>query len=100
LNFYVSLGLDGISIFFFWLSSLLIFICVLFIWTETNFLKEYIVSLLLLDIFLLLVFSSLDILFFYIFFEAILIPMYMIIGFWGSRERKIRAVYLFFFIHF
>ena len=34
---------------------------------------------------------------FYVFFEAILIPMFVIIGFWGSRERKIRAVYLFFF---
>jgi proton-translocating NADH-quinone oxidoreductase chain M len=35
--------------------------------------------------------------FFYIFFEAILVPMYLLIGIWGSRERKIRAVYLFFF---
>jgi len=50
-----------------------------------------------LDFFLLLVFSVLDIIFFYIFFESILIPMYLMIGFWGSRERKIRAVYLFFF---
>ena len=96
LNLYFSLGLDGISLFFFVLSSLLIFLCVLFVWNESLF-KEYAISLLILDLLLLLVFSALDILLFYIFFEAILIPMYLIIGVWGSRERKIRAVYLFFF---
>ena len=96
LNLYFSLGLDGISLFFFVLSSLLIFLCVLFIWNEPLF-KEYAISLLILDLLLLLVFSALDVLLFYIFFEAILIPMYLIIGVWGSRERKIRAVYLFFF---
>jgi len=96
LNIYFSVGLDGISIFFFVLSSFLIFLCVLFIWNE-SFLKEYILCLLTLDLLLLLVFSVLDLLLFYIFFEAILIPMYLIIGIWGSRERKVRAVYLFFF---
>jgi NADH-quinone oxidoreductase subunit M len=96
LNLYCSVGLDGISIFFFVLSSFLIFLCVLFIWDEL-LLKEYILILIVLDILLLFVFSTLDVLFFYIFFEAILIPMYIMIGLWGSRERKIRAVYLFFF---
>lgn len=42
------------------------------------------------------VFSTLDLLLFYIFFESILIPMYLIVGVWGSRERKIRAAYFFF----
>ena len=98
LNLYITLGLDGISILFFVLSSFLIFLCVLFIWHEKNF-KQYAIALLLLDFLLLLVFSVLDLLLFYIAFEAILIPMYLIIGVWGSRERKIRAVYLFFFIH-
>ena len=96
LNLYFTVGLDGVSLFFFLLSSFLIFLCVLFVWDE-HLIKEYILSLLLLDLLLLLVFSTLDILFFYIFFEAILIPMYIMIGVWGSRERKIRAVYLFFF---
>ena len=96
LNLYITLGLDGISILFFVLSSFLIFLCVLFIWQEKNF-KQYAIALLLLDFLLLLVFSVLDLLLFYIAFEAILIPMYLIIGVWGSRERKIRAVYLFFF---
>lgn len=96
LNFYFFVGLDGVSIFFFILSSLLIFLCILFIWNE-QLIKEYTIMLLILDFLLLIVFSTLDILFFYIFFEAILIPMYIIIGIWGSRQRKIRAAYLFFF---
>jgi proton-translocating NADH-quinone oxidoreductase chain M len=96
LNFTFSFGVDGISIFFFVLSSFLIFLCVLFVW-EANLLKEYLIALLLIDLFLLFVFSALDLLLFYIFFEAILIPMYLMIGMWGARERKIRAVYLFFF---
>lgn len=96
LNLYFSLGIDGISLFFFILSSFLIFLCVLFIWKEAKF-KEYAITLLVIDLLLLLVFSVLDVLLFYVFFEAILIPMYLMIGIWGSRERKIRAVYLFFF---
>ena len=96
LNLYFLVGLDGISLFFFILSSFLIFLCILFIWDE-KMLKEYIITLLFLELLLLIVFSILDTLLFYIFFEGILIPMYIMIGLWGSRERKIRAVYLFFF---
>lgn len=96
LNIFLVLGLDGISIFFFLLSSLLIFLCFLFIWNEPLF-KTYALNLLLINLLLLFVFSVLDIFLFYIFFEAILFPMFLIIGLWGSRERKIRAVYLFFF---
>jgi len=46
--------------------------------------------------FLFGVFTSLDILLFYLFFEAVLIPMFLIIGIYGSRERRIRASYLLF----
>ena len=42
------------------------------------------------------IFSSLDIMLFYLLFEAVLIPMFIIIGVWGSRERKIRAAYFLF----
>lgn len=79
LNLTYSFGLDSISIFFFVLSSLLIFICILFIWEE-RFFKEYILNLLIIELFLLIIFSILDLFLFYIFFEAILIPMYLIIG--------------------
>lgn len=96
LNLNYSFGFDGISLFFFLLSSLLIFSCILFIWNDKLF-KEYSLNLLVIELFLLIIFSVLDLFLFYIFFEAILIPMYLMIGIWGSRERKIRAVYLFFF---
>jgi NADH-quinone oxidoreductase subunit M len=96
LNINLLLGLDGLSIFFFYLSSFLIFLCVLFIWKESG-IKEYVLSLITINLLLLLVFSTLDLFFFYIFFEGLLIPMYLLIGTKGSRERKIRAVYLFFF---
>jgi proton-translocating NADH-quinone oxidoreductase chain M len=96
LNLYLSFGIDGLSLWFFILSSFLIFLCILFVWNEFLF-KEYAIILTFLNLLLLLVFSVLDVLFFYIFFEAILIPMYLMIGLWGSRERKVRAVYLFFF---
>ena len=59
--------------------------------------KEYTLLLLLLDFLLLLVFSVLDLFLFYVFFEAILIPMFLLVGFLGSRARKIRASYLLFF---
>jgi proton-translocating NADH-quinone oxidoreductase chain M len=48
------------------------------------------------EFFLIGVFTTLDLLLFYIFFESVLIPMFLIIGIWGSRERKIRAAYFFF----
>jgi len=96
LNFTFSCGFDGISLFFFWLTSFLIFLCILFIWNEKNF-KTYVLNLLVIEVLLFFVFSILDLFLFYIFFEAILIPMYLIIGVWGSRERKIRAIYFLFF---
>lgn len=96
LNFSYSFGLDGLSVSFLFLSCFLIFLCILFIWEEVRF-KEYAISLLIIETLLCLIFTVLDLFLFYIFFEGILIPMYLIIGVWGSRERKVRAVYLFFF---
>ena len=60
INLSFSFGLDGISIFFFILTSLLIFLCILFIWNE-RLLKEYTLNLLLIELLLLLVFSVLDV---------------------------------------
>ena len=58
--------------------------------------KEYFILYFILEFCLLVSFTVLDILIFYIFFESVLIPMFLIIGIWGSRERKIKASYLFF----
>jgi NADH-quinone oxidoreductase subunit M len=98
LNLNFTIGVDGISLFFILLTTLLIFLCLLVSWgTIKQNLKLYLISFLLLEFFLIGVFCVLDLLLFYIFFESVLIPMYLIIGFWGSRERKIRAAYFFFF---
>lgn len=96
-NFYYTAGIDGISLFFLILTTFLIMVCVLISWGSINYrLKEYLVSFLLLEFLLIQVFSVLDLFLFYIFFESVLMPMFLIIGIWGSRERKIRAAYQFF----
>jgi proton-translocating NADH-quinone oxidoreductase chain M len=90
-------GLDGISLFFIILTTFLIPVCILVSWTSvTSYVKEYCIAFLLLETLMLAVFCVLDLLLFYIFFESVLIPMFIIIGVWGARERKIRAAYQFF----
>nr|YP_009114076.1 NADH dehydrogenase subunit 4 [Hildenbrandia rubra]AHB62139.1 NADH dehydrogenase subunit 4 [Hildenbrandia rubra] len=97
LNFYYCAGIDGISLFFVILTTFLISICILVGWnTSLSNVKEYMICFLLLEFFLIQVFCVLDILLFYIFFESVLIPMFLIIGVWGSRARKIKASYQFF----
>nr|YP_009988307.1 NADH dehydrogenase subunit 4 [Gelidiella acerosa]QNM39445.1 NADH dehydrogenase subunit 4 [Gelidiella acerosa] len=94
LNIYYSIGTDGISLFFILLTAFLTIICILISWTSINFLvKEYLICFLILEFFLIQVFSVLDLIFFYIFFESVLIPMFLIVGIWGSRQRKIRAAF-------
>nr|YP_009295536.1 NADH dehydrogenase subunit 4 [Mastocarpus papillatus]AOL58020.1 NADH dehydrogenase subunit 4 [Mastocarpus papillatus] len=96
-NFYYTIGIDGISLFFILLTTFLIITCILVSWSsvQTN-LKDYLICFLILEFFLIQVFSVLDLLLFYIYFESVLIPMFLIVGVWGSRERKIRAAYQFF----
>nr|WCH57983.1 NADH dehydrogenase subunit 4 [Calliblepharis sp.] len=96
LNFYYTIGIDGISLFLILLTTFLIVICILTSWSSVHLnIKDYLVCFLLLEFFLIQVFSVLDILLFYIYFESVLIPMFLIIGLWGSRQRKIRAAYQF-----
>lgn len=97
LNLNFSLGVDGISLFLILLTTLLIPLCILASWEGINHsVKEYLVAFLVLDFLLIGVFCVLDVLVFYILFESVLIPMFLIIGIWGSRERKVRAAYFFF----
>ena len=97
LNLNFVIGVDGISLFFILLTTLLIPLCLLSSWDSIQTNTKYFCILFLLMEFLLIgVFCILDLLLFYIFFESVLIPMYFIIGVWGSRERKIRAAYFFF----
>lgn len=95
-NFFI--GVDGVSLLFIVLTTLIFPICILFSWNNiTFFFKEYIILLLLMESFLIITFSALDLLMFYVFFESVLIPIFLIIGIWGPRRRRIRASYLLFF---
>lgn len=100
LNITFSLGLDGIAVLFVCLTAFIVPLCFLSGWYSSNQIKVSIKNFfglfLLIESFIFLVFLSVDILLFYVFFEAVLIPMFYIIGIWGSRERKIRANYMFF----
>lgn len=96
-NIDVFVGIDGISLFFILLSTFLIPICILLSRNSVKvYIKEYMLCFLILEWLLILTFSVLDLILFYIFFESILMPMMLIIGIWGSRERKILAAYQFF----
>jgi proton-translocating NADH-quinone oxidoreductase chain M len=96
-NITFSIGVDGISLFFILLTTFLIPGCLLVGWSSVqNYVKEYFIAFLVLESFVIAVFCMLDLLLFYVFFESVLIPMFIVIGVWGSRERKIRAAYQFF----
>lgn len=94
----ILFGVDGISLFYIILTTFLIPICLLASWDSIKFLdKPYILCFIGLEILLIGVFTILDLLGFYILFEGVLIPMYLVIGVWGSRKEKITAAYYFFF---
>src|SRR5690349_16509489 len=90
------LGVDGISLFLILLTTLLTSLAILASWTAVSKkVKEYMISLLLLETGMLGVFVSVDLVLFYFFWEAMLIPMYLLIGVWGG-ERRIYAAVKFF----
>ncbi|NKK81394.1 NADH-quinone oxidoreductase subunit M [Rhizobium leguminosarum] len=90
------LGVDGISMLFVILSTFLMPFCVLASWLSIEKrLKEYMIAFLILETMMIGVFVSLDIVLFYVFFEAGLIPMFLIIGVWGGKDR-VYASYKFF----
>ncbi|EKF58507.1 NADH:ubiquinone oxidoreductase subunit M [Agrobacterium albertimagni AOL15] len=89
-------GVDGISMLFVILTTLLMPFCILASWTSVEKrLKEYMIAFLILETLMIGVFVSLDIVLFYVFFEAGLIPMFIIIGVWGGKDR-VYASYKFF----
>nr|YP_010131371.1 NADH dehydrogenase subunit 4 [Aegiceras corniculatum]QPZ76235.1 NADH dehydrogenase subunit 4 [Aegiceras corniculatum] len=95
INFY--LGIDGISLFFVILTTFLIPICISVGWSGMrSYGKEYITASLIREFLMIAVFRMLDPLLFYVLPESVPIPMFIIIGVWGSRQRKIKAAYQFF----
>jgi NADH-quinone oxidoreductase subunit M len=97
-NIYYYLGVDGISVLFVLLSTLTAILCVLISWTAiTTKVKEFYISILLTTAGMIGVFCSLDFFLFYIFWEAMLIPMFLIIGVWGGPKRIYAAIKFFLF---
>ena len=90
------MGVDGISLLFVMLTTLLTPICILASWDSIkDRVKEFMISFLILETFMIGMFSALDLFVFYIFFEAVLIPMFIIIGVWGGPRRVYAAFKLF-----
>ena len=90
------MGVDGISLLFVMLTTLLTPICILASWDSIkDRVKEFMISFLILETFMIGMFCALDLFVFYIFFEAVLIPMFIIIGVWGGPRRVYAAFKLF-----
>jgi len=86
------MGVDGISVFFVLLSTLLTPICVLASWEAiTKHVREYMIAFLVLETMMVGMFCALDLFLFYVFFEGVLIPMFIIIGVWGGARRVYSA---------
>lgn len=93
-------GVDGISVWFVILSTLLTPICILSaIGGVKTRVKEFMIALLVLETMMVGMFTSLDFVLFYVFFEGVLIPMFLIIGIWGG-EKRTYAAYKFFLYTF
>lgn len=94
-----KMGVDGISVLFVMLTTFLMPITIAACWNVEVRVKEYMIAFLLLETLMLGVFTALDLVLFYLFFEAGLIPMFLIIGIWGGKER-IYAAFKFFLYTF
>ena len=94
-----KMGVDGISVLFVLLTTFLMPLTIAACWEVEHRVKEYMIAFLLLETLMLGVFMALDLVLFYLFFEGQLIPMFLIIGIWGGKER-IYAAFKFFLYTF
>jgi NADH-quinone oxidoreductase subunit M len=90
-------GIDGISLFLYLLTSFLTLICILASWNIKDRIKEFMIAMLILETGMLGVFISLDLFLFYVFWELMLIPMYLLIGIWGGPRRIYATIKFFLF---
>ena len=98
INIYYYIGVDGLSLPLILLTTFLFPICILFSWKIVkNKIKEYMILILLLETLIIGMFSSLDLILFYIFSESIFIPVFLIIGIWGgsSRLKALHKMFIF-----
>ena len=99
LGLHYKMGVDGISILFVMLTTFLMPITIAACWNVETRVKDYMIAFLVLETLMLGVFCALDLMLFYVFFEAGLIPMFLIIGIWGGKDR-IYAAFKFFLYTF
>jgi len=93
-----KLGVDGISVLFVLLSTVLTPICILASWDAIRTrVREYMLAFLILETMMVGMFAAMDFVVFYMFFEGVLIPMYLIIGIWGGPRRVYAAIKFFLF---
>src|ERR671938_794064 len=91
-----KMGVDGISMLFVILTTFLMPLCIMASWAPIQVrVKEYMISFLVLETLMIGVFTALDLVLFYVFFEGGLIPMFLIIGVWGG-PRRVYATFKFF----
>lgn len=94
---HLHLGVDGISLYFVLLTTFITPICILSNWENIKEqLKYFLICFLVLETLLIAVFVVLDILLFYVFFESVLIPLFLIVGIWGGSATRVRAAFLLF----
>ena len=92
-----KLGIDGISLLLVLLTTFLTVLCILSSWKAITFrVKEYMISFLFLETGMVGALVALDLILFYVFWEVMLIPMYLLIGVWGDPKRRIYAAIKFF----
>ncbi|MEM9989306.1 MAG: NADH-quinone oxidoreductase subunit M, partial [Pseudomonadota bacterium] len=85
-----KMGVDGISILFVLLTTFIMPICILASWESIKTrVAEYMIAFLVLETLIIGVFCALDLVLFYVFFEGSLIPMFLIIGVWGSKGERV-----------
>jgi NADH-quinone oxidoreductase subunit M len=91
-NISYHMGVDGISVLLVLLTTLLVPICILASWESIHQrVKEYMVAFLVMETLMVGAFCALDLILFYVFFEGVLIPMFLIIGVWGGPRRVYSA---------
>lgn len=94
---HLHIGIDGISLYFVLLTTFITPICLLSNWDSIKFgVKYFVIAFLMMETLLIAVFVVLDLMLFYIFFESVLIPMFLVVGIWGGSVTRIRASFLLF----
>jgi len=93
------LGVDGISVPMVFLTTLLVFLAIIFSWDIDHRTNQYMGLMLVLELGVLGVFMALDYFLFYIFWEVVLIPMYFLINVWGGPRRGYAAIKFFIYTH-